>query len=181
MSSPSGTLKIITFLWAPVSNSAGQTRFPMFSRIRRSVSPIACGYWASARATMSASMWQSPPLWICSASTPVASVTRCASRADSISTSMTRIRISSLRARISAVRSVVLPLPGLDMKLIMVVPAAVSMLRTAAAEASLSARTFSSIRIVRTAAISSSMSKFRTAYLIHYRVPPSSTRNEGGG
>ena len=61
-----------------------------------------------------------------------------------------------------------MPLPGLDMKLIMVVPAAVSMLRTAAAEASLSARTFSSIRIVRTAAIYSSVSELLTTYSFHF-------------
>lgn len=38
LSSPSGTDKIIRFLWDPVSNSAGQTRFPIFSRKRRSKS-----------------------------------------------------------------------------------------------------------------------------------------------
>ena len=40
LSSPSGTDKIIAFLTAPVSNSAGQTRLPTFSSTTRSSSSV---------------------------------------------------------------------------------------------------------------------------------------------
>ena len=40
LSCPSGTERIITFLDAPVSNSAGQTKFPTFSRIARSIPSV---------------------------------------------------------------------------------------------------------------------------------------------
>jgi len=37
LSSPSGTERIMAFFTAPVSNSAGQTRLPTFSRMARSM------------------------------------------------------------------------------------------------------------------------------------------------
>ena len=56
LSSPSGTESIIAFLTAPVSNSAGQTRLPTFSRIASSTSPVSSP--SSPCRVISASRWQ---------------------------------------------------------------------------------------------------------------------------
>ena len=103
-----------------MSNSAGHTRFPMFSSTIRSVSgKSAC---SSASVTICASIWHSPPLWICTLSTPVFSAMRLASTSVSISTSIATTLILLFISLISLVRSVVFPLPGEDITLIMNAP-----------------------------------------------------------
>ena len=60
LSCPSGTDKIIAFFTAPVSNSAGQTRFPTFSRIAISTSSVPSSFKPCL--VMSASRWHIPPV-----------------------------------------------------------------------------------------------------------------------
>ena len=114
LSSPSGTERIMAFFTAPVSNSAGQTRLPTFSRMARSMFsvPRPSRPWR----VMPASRWHMPPVcsWITFA--PLVEMV-AASTSESISASMTPMRRSSFRALMVAMRVVVLPLPGEDMRL----------------------------------------------------------------
>ena len=114
LSSPSGMLRIMAFFTAPVSNSAGHTRFPTFSRITRS-RPSASRP-ASPWLVISASRWHIPPVcsWITFA--PVVEMV-AASTSESMSASMTPICISSCKAAIVLLRVVVFPEPGEDMRL----------------------------------------------------------------
>ena len=109
LSCPSGTDRIMAFFTAPVSNSAGQTRFPMFSRIARSTSsvPRLC----SPCRVMLQSMWHIPPVCSWITLTPVFSMA-AASTSASISASMMPMRSSSFRAAMVWRRVVVLPEPG---------------------------------------------------------------------
>ena len=120
LSSPSGTESSIILRCAPVSNSAGHTRLPIFSStIRSQSSKFAC---ASASLTISASMWQSPPLWICTLSMPAPSAIRRASTSVSISTSIATTLSLFFRFLSNAVSKVVFPLPGDDITLSKNVP-----------------------------------------------------------
>ena len=60
VSCPSGTERIMAFFTAPVSNSAGQTRFPTFSKMARSTSSVPSP--SSPCLVMAASRWHMPPV-----------------------------------------------------------------------------------------------------------------------
>ena len=109
LSWPSGTDKIMAFFTAPVSNSAGQTRLPTFSRIAKSMSPVPRP--SNPCRVISASRWHIPPVcsWIDFA--PVPAMAR-ASTSESMSASITPMRSSSLRAAMVLRSVVVLPDPG---------------------------------------------------------------------
>src|SRR4030042_6958299 len=89
LSSPSVTLRIMAFTFSPMSNSAGHTRLPTFSTIRRS--RLSRSRWARTFWIMLASRWQPPSVLICMARTPFLAM-RLASTEDCISPSITAIR-----------------------------------------------------------------------------------------
>ncbi len=109
LSSPSGTLRIMAFFTAPVSNSAGHTRLPTFSMITRS--RFAKSKASSPFITIPASRWQNPPVLIWTAGMP-ASAIFSASTMESMSASSTPIRNLFLRCSMVLRISVVLPAPG---------------------------------------------------------------------
>ena len=113
MSSPSGTERIMAFLVAPVSNSAGHTRFPTFSRITRSSSAVSSP--SSPCLVISASRWHIPPVCSCMTLTPDREIL-LASTSESISASITPILNVSRNASIVLISVVVLPDPGEDMR-----------------------------------------------------------------
>ena len=89
LSCPSGTERIIRFRCAPVSNSAGQTRLPTFSRMTRS-SPAASSCCSPSRVIL-ASRWHMPPVCSWMTFAPVRE-TVSASTSESISASITPTR-----------------------------------------------------------------------------------------
>ncbi len=111
LSSPSGTERRVMCRTAPVSNSAGQTRLPTFSRTMRSKCSLPKP--RSPCRVMSASRWHIPPVWSCTAGTPSREIAS-ASTDESMSASMTPQRTLPARCGASALRSVVLPEPGDD-------------------------------------------------------------------
>ena len=137
LSSPSGTERMTTFSAEPVSNSAGHTRLPTFSRntTSRSSVPISRMPWRD----ISASRWHMPPVWSWMDLTPRSAMV-FASTSESMSASMTPIRISSLRRLMTALRVVVLPDPGEDMILMYSSFSSFSVPRSTSASASLSSR-----------------------------------------
>ena len=145
MSSPSGTDRIIALLDAPVSNSAGQTRLPTFSRMAMSTSsvPSASRPWR----VISAVRWHIPPVCSCTAFAP-AFCTVCASTSESISASIMPMRSSSFSASIVRTSVVVFPLPGEDMRLRRKRPLSFSSARRESASLLLSANTLCFISIV---------------------------------
>ena len=138
LSSPSGTDRIIAFLTEPVSNSAGQTRLPTFSRMARSTSSTPRP--SSPCFVMPASRWHMPPVCSWMTFAPVFSMV-AASTSESMSASMTPMRNSSFSAAMVALRVVVLPLPGEDMRLRRKVRSRLSCSRTRSASRSLLSNT----------------------------------------
>ena len=140
LSWPSGTERIMVFFTAPVSNSAGHTRFPTFSSTTRSRSSVPISRRPCS--VIPASRWHIPPVcnWIDRTPAPAIAA---ASTSESMSASITPIRSSSFS--VSMVRSsvVVLPLPGEDIRFSRNVPFCFSACRTRAASRSLSANTLS--------------------------------------
>ena len=137
LSSPSGTLSSMTFFPAPVSNSAGQIRFPTFS-------PSS----SNARRVMPASMWHMPPVWAWTAFAPSFSRRR-ASTSESTSASMTAMLNLSPMSRMVRSRRVVLPAPGEAIRLMSSVPFSFSSPRKTAASRSLDAVTVSFSSMMR--------------------------------
>ena len=138
MSSPSGTDKIMAFLAAPVSNSAGHTRFPTFSRMARSMSPVSNPF--SPCLVIPASRWHMPPVWSWSTFTPVPWII-LASTSESMSASMTPILKVPFNASMVFIRVVVLPAPGEDIRFKRKTPFSFSSARSSPACRSLSAKT----------------------------------------
>ena len=154
LSSPSGTERIATFTLAPVSNSAGHTRLPTFSRIARSRGAVPAASAAASSSArpwrhITASRWHMPPVWSWIAVTPVAAMAR-ASTSESISASMTPMERSPARASMVRVSVVVLPEPGLLIKLSRKVLRARSSSRRASAARSLLANTLCLTSMTRT-------------------------------
>ena len=139
LSWPSGTLKIMAFLQLPVSNSAGQTRLPTFSRITRS--RFSSGTLSRPWRVISASRWHMPPVWSWMEGMPVASLILRASTSLSISASITAMRSLSFSRPMVRMRVVVLPLPGEDMRFRRNTPLSFNSLRRSAASSSLLANT----------------------------------------
>ena len=152
LSSPSGTLKIMAFAEAPVSNSAGQTRFPTFSRIARSRPSVPSA--ASPCLVMSASRWHMPPVCSCTAFTFVCAI-RNASTSESMSASMTPIFISSRRSSMVFSSVVVFPAPGEDIRFRRNTPFSFSSFLRSSACLSLSAKTLCLISYTFTIVFSS--------------------------
>ena len=160
LSSPSGTDRIIALQVAPVSNSAGQTRLPTFSRMTRSVSSRL--RLSSPWRVISASRWHMPPVCSWMEGTPVASLIFTASTSLSMSASITDTRILSLILLISWIRVVVLPLPGEDIKLRRIPLLFFSSLLRASASFSLSAK--------------DALLDFDNLYFVHFvPLPPKTT------
>ena len=158
LSSPSGTLKIMALFTAPVSNSAGQTRLPTFSRMARSTSfvprlSIPC-------LVISASRWHMPPVWIWIAFAPVCAIVS-ASTSESMSASMTPMRISSFNAPIVRTSVVVFPDPGEDIRFRRNVLSAFNSERSTSASLSLSSRMFFLISITLNSLIRMPLSLWR--------------------
>ena len=128
----------MAFFTAPVSNSAGQTRLPTFSRMASSTSPVPrpSRPWR----VMPASRWHMPPVCSWMAFAPAAEMVR-ASTSESMSASITPIFISSFSASMVRVRVVVLPEPGLDIRFRRNTPFSFSSARSFAASSSLEANT----------------------------------------
>ena len=113
LSSPSGTLRIMAFLEAPVSNSAGHTKLPTFSSATKS-SDFHCNP-ASPCFVISASKWHIPPVCTCTTDVPVLSML-LASTSESMSASRMPIRNSSFNNSIVFNKIVVFPEPGDDIR-----------------------------------------------------------------
>ena len=128
----------MAFAEAPVSNSAGQTRFPTFSRIARSRPSVPSA--ASPCLVMSASRWHMPPVCSCTAFTFVCAI-RNASTSESMSASMTPIFISSRRSSMVFSSVVVFPAPGEDIRFRRNTPFSFSSFLRSSACLSLSAKT----------------------------------------
>ena len=138
LSSPSGTERIVTLAEAPVSNSAGHTRLPTFSRKTRSASSAARP--SSPCEHMAASRWHMPPVWSWIVRTPVVE-TAAASTSESMSASMTATESSGESSRTVRRSVVVLPEPGEDMRFTRKVPLVLRLARSSSARRSLSAKT----------------------------------------
>src|SRR6201999_2438388 len=113
LSSPSVTEDNIAFACSPTSNSAGQTRLPTFSMITRSNPGRSRP--GSARLTMGASRWHSPPnpLLVLSSDTwAPRPLSFAASRSVAMSPSTTPIENSPASSSSVACNTVVLPDPG---------------------------------------------------------------------
>ena len=151
LSSPSGTDKIIALHTAPVSNSAGQTRFPTFSRMTRSAPPRST--LSSPWRVISASRWHIPPVCSWMEGIPVAAWIFTASTSLSMSASITATRILSFSRLMVRISVVVLPLPGEDIRLSRKTPRRLSSLRSSSASLSLSAKTLFLISITLTGSI----------------------------
>ncbi len=154
LSSPSGTERMATFTLAPVSNSAGHTRLPTFSRMARSsgaapASAVAASSSARPWRHIAASRWHMPPVCSCTATTPVSAMVR-ASTSESMSASITPMDNSSLSAATVRRSVVVLPEPGLLMRFSRKVPRACSSSRRASAARSLLANTLCFTSMTRT-------------------------------
>ena len=106
-------IKYTAFFDAPVSNSAGHTKFPTFSNIAKSISSVPSPYRPCF--VISASKWHIPPVCNCITLVPVLD-TVLASTSESISASKIPILISSFKASIVLKTVVVLPEPGEDIK-----------------------------------------------------------------
>ena len=130
-SSPSVTEKTIARASSPTRNSAGHTRLPTFSIIRRSSSGN--GRRSRPDRTITASRWHSPPNPALVLTTEMAAAPapwrRSASRLVAMSPSSTPMRTEPPSISRDLRRSVVFPAPGDDMRFTARTPAAASRAR----------------------------------------------------
>ena len=149
---------------APVSNSAGHTRLPTFSRMTRS--SWSMGTLSRPWRVISASRWHMPPVCSWMDAMPVASLILMASTSESISASITAMRSLSLSRPMVWMRVVVLPLPGEDMRFRRNTPWALSSFLRRAASSSLLAKMLFLISITFTGSMRDDMVSLVLVYKI---------------